>query len=265
MSLSGEQDCDCIKMAWDICVGVISLKVKRRSVSSLSMMLLSTSEDLALAAAAGFLEVPHSQYPKTNRKLTGKKACCFLQVLPFISRIQRKLKSIFQGQLDLGTVRSTIPMCAWPLIAHFSDIPGWSMNFKCNHLTAGLYMLWLRFAWEKPTPPFGFYCLFVCLYIYLLLSCNPFLQSRLQPLSVSPLTDPYPLSPLSLLQEDVPTLPPTPQQASPLTGSPSLSRVRCIFSPWSQTKQSSTVYVLGPHICWYMLPTVWEISKPGFI
>lgn len=46
------------------------MKVKRWSVSSLSMTLLSTSEDLTLAAGAGFLGVPHSQYPKTNRKLT---------------------------------------------------------------------------------------------------------------------------------------------------------------------------------------------------
>lgn len=73
------------------------MKVKRRSVSSLSMTLLSTSEDLALAAAAGFLEVPHSQYPKTNRKLTGKKSLLFSPSVALHFQNPKKTEKHFPG------------------------------------------------------------------------------------------------------------------------------------------------------------------------
>jgi hypothetical protein len=42
------------------------------------------------------------------------------------------------------------------------------------------------------------------------------------------------------------SLPPLPShQTSPLPGASSLSRVRCIFSHWGQTRESSAVYVSG--------------------
>jgi hypothetical protein len=58
-------------------------------------------------------------------------------------------------------------------------------------------------------------------------------------------------------------LPPPLHQTSSLLGASSTLRIRCIFSHWVQTRQSSVVYVLGPHISWCMLPgwwsSVWEI------
>ena len=53
-------------------------------------------------------------------------------------------------------------------------------------------------------------------------------------------------------------------QTSKLPGASSLSRVRCIFSDWTQTCQSSAIYVLGTSYQLCMMPgwwsSVWEIS-----
>jgi hypothetical protein len=67
-------------------------------------------------------------------------------------------------------------------------------------------------------------------------------------ISVHPLTVPHTIV-LLCFHEDVPIPPlPTPlspHQTSPLLGASSLLMVRCIFSDWVQTQQSSAVYMLG--------------------
>jgi hypothetical protein len=74
---------------------------------------------------------------------------------------------------------------------------------------------------------------------------------------VCPHTVPHPISPTYCLQEDYP------YEASLHPGTWSLSRVRCIFSHWDQTKESSTVYVSGNlnylmNAGWWL--RVWETS-----
>jgi hypothetical protein len=68
-----------------------------------------------------------------------------------------------------------------------------------------------------------------------------------------------------------------PHQTSPLPGASSHLRVRCIFSDWTQTWQSSAVYVLGflyllclrfslpsPIFCWWSLYLLFLFSSLGF-
>jgi hypothetical protein len=107
-------------------------------------------------------------------------------------------------------------------------------------------------------------------HISFLIIFNLFLQpSRYPPppRPVHPLTVPCPIPPppQPWHQENVPTPPPhhtSPHQASPPPGASSFSRVRYIFSHWSQTRQSSAV---ANHISWSMLSgwwlSVWEISR----
>ena len=53
------------------------------------------------------------------------------------------------------------------------------------------------------------------------------------------------LYPLPCLQENLPTSPHPLYQTFPLPGASNFSRVRCIFSHWGQTRQSSAVYAWG--------------------
>jgi hypothetical protein len=54
--------------------------------------------------------------------------------------------------------------------------------------------------------------------------------------------------PTPCLHEEIPTTQHTSNHTSKLPEASSLLRVRCIFSEWTQTRKSSTVYVLGPYI-----------------
>lgn len=58
--------------------------------------------------------------------------------------------------------------------------------------------------------------------------------------------------------------PPPPNLTSKLPRDSSLFRVIYIIDAWTQTRKSSTICVLGPHISWRMLSlwrsTVWKIS-----
>jgi hypothetical protein len=77
-------------------------------------------------------------------------------------------------------------------------------------------------------------------YYFLIFSYSPdFIPHSVYPPTV-PHRTPSPLSPRGYLH-----FPPS-HQTSPLPGAPSLLRVRCIFSYWVQTQQSSVVYALGP-------------------
>jgi hypothetical protein len=68
----------------------------------------------------------------------------------------------------------------------------------------------------------------------------------------------------SFLYKDFCTPYPHPQQTCKLLGASRLLRVRYIISEWTQTRQSSTICVLGASISWCILPgwwsSVWEIS-----
>jgi hypothetical protein len=103
-----------------------------------------------------------------------------------------------------------------------------SMNISCFS-----YLLW------KPE----YYIHFVLFVVVLFFI---FLHSRFY--SPSPCTPqllhiPY-LLPTPCFHEDVPTPNPPLYLTSKLPGASSLLRVRCIISDWTQTQQSSTVYVL---------------------
>ena len=68
---------------------------------------------------------------------------------------------------------------------------------------------------------------------------------------------------LPYYHEGVPRPQPLHHQTSPLPGTSSLMRVKCIFSTESKLR-SPLIYILGAHISSYMLPSwwssVWEIS-----
>jgi hypothetical protein len=81
-------------------------------------------------------------------------------------------------------------------------------------------------------------------YYYSIFLYSPVIISLL----VHHLTIPYhPIPPLphSCLQEDVPIPPPPSHQTSQLPKASSISRFRCVFSHWGQTRQSSAVYMSG--------------------
>ena len=95
-----------------------------------------------------------------------------------------------------------------------------------------------------PSCVYSKYRLHLFLYSSFVIFFLIFLPSRFIPLTVHPTTIPYPKSPLPIFIEDILTLPPI-HQTSQLHGVPSLLRVRCIFSVWVQTWQSSALCVFG--------------------
>lgn len=97
--------------------------------------------------------------------------------------------------------------------------------------------------------------------IFFIIIFNLFIQSSRFP---CPLIVPHPIlasPPYCHLQEDVPTSTPL-YQTSPLPGSSLLSRVRCIFSHWAQTQQSSSVYMLGAS--YQLVFATWLVAQCPF-
>jgi hypothetical protein len=102
----------------------------------------------------------------------------------------------------------------------------WCMVFV--HVCAWTFVLLLLF-------------LCVCFVLIFITFMFFFYSPVIASLHVRPPTVPYPIPPPSCLQEDIPS----PHQSSPFPEASSLLRVRCFFSHWSQTRQSSAVYMSG--------------------
>jgi len=85
-------------------------------------------------------------------------------------------------------------------------------------------------------------CLFVCLFVFKLQILFLF-QSTLQLFHIPYILPAPPFSTRMSLSHP-------PHQISKLPGASSLLRVRCIFSHWGQTRQSSAIYVLGTSSQW---------------
>ena len=129
-----------------------------------------------------------------------------------------------------------------------------------------LYNLFLSFFLICQGHHFFLAVLFVLLFIYLFI----YLYFRFYSLSWPTLLlfyIPY-LLPAPCLHEDVPTTYHPPLQTSKLPEASILLRVRCIFSDWTQTWQSSAVYVLGAsyqlvYAAWLVAQCLSNLGIPG--
>lgn len=59
-------------------------------------------------------------------------------------------------------------------------------------------------------------------------------------------------------------------QASPILGTSSLSRIRCVFPPWVRARQSSSVYMLGTldqqvYAAWLLAQSLRDFQGQGFL
>ena len=112
----------------------------------------------------------------------------------------------------------------------------------------------------------GLLLLFLIFYLFFNLLYSPvIILLPVHPLTVS---HPIPPSPISK-RMSLPPQPPS-HQTSPLPGASGLSQVRCIFSHWGQTRQTSAVYASGAsyqlvYAAWLVAQCLRDLRESGLV
>ena len=142
--------------------------------------------------------------------------------------------------------------------------PHWDLKLSGTHEASTqnhiLDKCWSEFSLSLSF--FFFFFKFTYLFIYHL-SYTPYF---ICPIPIHPPTAPHPTPPPHPLSPRGCPNPP-PHLTSKLPGASSLLRARCIISDWTQTQQSSAVYVLGAlyqlvYAAWLVVQSLRDLRSP---